>query len=135
MPLTSDAALFRTLAAKGEELVALHLMESPALDALITHFPVEGDNEVTKVRYQEPSDDAPGRVYINKTQCFEGVPPEVWEFQVGGYPVCEKWLKDRKGCRLTGQEVLHYQRIVVALRETIRLMDEIDEVIPAWPLP
>lgn len=135
VPLTSDAALFRALAAKGEELVALHLMESPALDALITCFPVEGDNEVTKVQYQEPSDDAPGRVHINKTQYFEGVPPEVWEFQVGGYQVCEKWLKDRKGRRLTGQDVLHYQRMVVALRETIRLMGEIDEAIPDWPLP
>lgn len=135
VPLTSDVALFRTLAAKGEALVALHLMESPALNALITQFPVEGDNEVTKVRYQEPLDYVPGRVYINNAQYFEGVPPEVWEFQVGGYQVCEKWLKDRKGRRLTGQEVLHYQRIVVALHETIRLMGEIDEALPDWPLP
>ncbi len=135
VPLTSDAALFRALAAKGEALVALHLLESPALDALMTRFPVEGDNEVAQVRYEPPRDDAPGRVYINKTQYFEGVPPDVWEFQVGGYQVCEKWLKDRKGRRLSAQDVVHYQRVVVALAETLRLMEEIDEAIPDWPLP
>jgi predicted helicase len=134
VPLTSDLELFRALAAKGEELAALHLLESPSLEALITQFPADGDNEVTKVWYQEPHGDTPGRVYVNKTQYFEGVPPELWEFQVGGYQVCEKWLKDRRERRLSGHDVLHYQQIVVALKETIRLMGEIDEAIPDWPI-
>jgi len=78
-----------------------------------------------------------GRVYINNTQYFEGVPLEVWEFHVGGYQVCEKWLKDRKGRVLTYDDLEHYQNIVAALAETIRLMDEIDEVIEehgGWPI-
>jgi hypothetical protein len=29
--------------------------------------------------------------------------------------------------------VTHYGKIVVALKETIRLMVEIDEAIPSWP--
>ena len=67
---------------------------------------------------------------------FHGVPEEVWDFHVGGYQVCHKWLKDRKGRALSAEDVAHYQKIVVALNETIRIMAEIDEVIEdhgGWP--
>ena len=124
-----NLGLFRALAEKGEELVALHLMESPTLDHLVTTFPITGSSMVEKVRYAEP-----GRVYINKTQYFEGVQPEVWEFHIGGYQVLEKWLKDRKGRTLSYDDVTHYGKIVVALKETIRLMAEIDDIIPSWPM-
>jgi hypothetical protein len=175
LPLTSDPALFKALAEKGEELVSLHLMESPKLDNFITRFPVSGSNQVDKVRYEErrpqsrppglpasvtlreakglavpegagetarffaplrmTSSAAPrGRVYINKDQYFEGIAPEVWNFQVGGYQVLNKWLKDRKGRELSYEDIAHYQRIVVALNETIRLMAEIDELVPSWPI-
>jgi len=75
-----------------------------------------------------------GRVYINKTQYFEGIEPDVWEFQIGGYQVLHKWLKDRKGRRLTFNDMFHYQKIVVALKETMRLMEEIDGLTPVWPI-
>ena len=75
-----------------------------------------------------------GRVYINKSQYFEGVPPEVWEFRVGGYQVCDKWPKDRRGRQLSYDDLTHYQKVVVALQETIRLMEEVDEAIPGWPI-
>jgi predicted helicase len=130
MPLTSDLKLFRTLAAKGAELVALHLLESPKLDTFITEFNVKGSNEVEKVQYTD--DDQ--RVWINPKQFFGGVPKAVWEFHVGGYQVCEKWLKDRKGRKLTYEDTQHYQKTVVALSETIRLMTEIDEAISNWPI-
>jgi hypothetical protein len=68
---------------------------------------------------------------------FEGVPPEVWAFQVGGYQVCQKWLKDRKGRLLTYDDITHYQRIVAVLAETIRLMAGVDEAVAArggWPI-
>ncbi len=80
---------------------------------------------------------ATGRVWINATQYFEGVAPEVWEFHIGGYQVCEKWLKDRKGRTLTYDDLTHYQQTVAALAETIRLMAAIDETIEdhgGWPL-
>jgi hypothetical protein len=147
LPLTSDRALFKALAEKGEELVALHLMESPLLNRLITGFPVADSNEVGRVRYTEPrpkgetsevSEDlgglVPGRVYINKTQYFEGIEPDVWEFQIGGYQVLHKWLKDRRGRRLSFDDLFHYQKIVVALKETMRLMEEVDGLITSWPL-
>jgi hypothetical protein len=66
---------------------------------------------------------------INKTQYFEGIPEEVYNFHIGGYQVCQKWLKDRKGRQLTEEDVEHYQKIVVALNGTIRIMNEIDAVI------
>jgi hypothetical protein len=67
-------------------------------------------------------------------QYFDGVEPEVWEFQVGGYQVCEKWLKDRRGRKLSYDDIQHYKKVVEALRETIRLMADVDRAIPKWPI-
>ncbi len=115
-------------------------MESPKLNPtnFLTRWEQPGDYTVEKVRYVEPNPKAgikSGRVYVNRKQFFEGVPKEIWEFHIGGYRVCEKWLKDRKDRKLSSDEIDHYQKIVVALSETIRLMREIDEIIPGWPLP
>jgi hypothetical protein len=77
-----------------------------------------------------------GRVYVNSACWFGGVPESAWTFQIGGYQVCEKWLKDRRGRVLSEEDIAHYQKIVTAIKETIRLMAEIDEVIEAhggWP--
>ncbi|MBN1286256.1 MAG: N-6 DNA methylase [Anaerolineae bacterium] len=139
VPLTGDKMLFADLAAFGEQLIALHLLDrqkAPALNRLTTSFPIKGDNEVASgyPKYSEPTGDTPGRVYVNKKQYFEGIEPEGWEFYVGGYQVLDKWLKDRKGRQLSWNDLQHYQRVVIALRETMRLMDEIDERIPGWPI-
>ena len=125
LPLTGNRALFFSLAGLGGELVGLHLMESPKLNDLITEFPEKGTDAVEKVQYT----DKDKRVWINPIQYFGGVPAAVWNFHIGGYQVCEKWLKDRKGRTLTYEDIQHYQKIVVALNETIRLMAEIDQVI------
>ncbi len=136
VPLISNLDLFRELCAMGKKLVALHLLESPQLTQLITRYTVPGDNFVEKgfpkfVTYEE---DQQGYVYINKKQYFEGVPKDVWEFHVGGYQVCERWLKERRGRQLCYNDLTHYQKIIVALNETIRLMAEIDQTIPEWPI-
>ncbi len=133
LPLTSDLKLFRALAAKGAELVSLHLMESPKLDNFSTTFPLKGDDIVEKVQYT----DNDKRVWINAKQYFGGVPKAVWEFHVGGYQVSEKWLKDRKGRKLTYGDIQHYQRTVSALAETRQIMAQIDSLISdhgSWPL-
>ena len=102
---------------------------------LTAHFPETGDNPIEAVRYVDPQPDShPGRVYINKTQYFDTVPPETYAFQVGGYQVCNKWLKDRKGRALSYEDITHYQKIVAALTETRRLMSAIDEAISGWLL-
>ena len=137
IPLTSQRALFFGLAELGRELVALHLVESRRLNDLQTSFPETGDNIVVKVRYVPSKEGQAGRVYINKTQYFQGVPPEAWEFMVGGYQVLHKWLKDRRKRQLSFDELLHYQKIVVALCETMRRMEQVDSLIEqrgGWPL-
>lgn len=128
IPLTSDKALFAALVGKGKELVDLHLLKSPKVENFITTYQVSGDNLVGKVRCEGD------KVWINPAQYFGGVPEQVWNFRIGGYQVCDKWLKDRKGRVLSSEDISHYQRVVVALNETIRLMREIDETIPRWPI-
>jgi predicted helicase len=120
VPYPEDAATFWRMVTYGGALRALHLMESPRLDQFITTYPASGDNVVGKIRYEA------GRAYINDTQYFEGVPESAWNFYIGGYQPAQKWLKDRKGRALKFEDILHYQRMVVALAETERLMAEID---------
>jgi Type ISP C-terminal specificity domain len=130
--LTEHLELFRALARLGGELVALHLLESPKLDQPITEFIGGRNPEVEKISWSKNT------VWVDKEQTagFKGVREDVWNFHVGGYQVCEKWLKDRKGRKLLKADIEHYQKIVVALAETIRLMKEIDELIEkhgGWP--
>lgn len=136
LPLTSDVSLFRDLCTLGDELVRLHLLEGKIIS--ITSYPVKGNNMVESARYAESQPDGtPGRIYINNQQYFEGVAPEVWGFHIGGYQVCQKWLKDRKGRPLTYEDLTHYQKIIAALAESIRLMEKIDEAIEehgGWPI-
>jgi predicted helicase len=132
LPLPGHMELFRAMAKLGGELVALHLMESSKLDKHLTKFIGSGRSEIEKISYSDKT------VWIDKerTQGFRGVPENVWNFYVGGYQVCDKWLKDRKARKLSKADIEHYNRIVVALHETIRLMAEIDKVINAhggWP--
>lgn len=140
LPLTSDAALFWRLVALGRELVAQHLLESAQAGQYITRYPVPGNNEVArrggypKYTPSNPQQAIGGRVHINEKQYFEGVPQDVWEFQVGGYKVLHKWLKDRRGRLLTFDDLTHYQKIVTALQQTMHLMAEIDRAIPQWPI-
>jgi predicted helicase len=130
IPLTADLPRFQALCCLGRELVAVHLMESPLLDEPFATFEGAGDNTVEWVRY----DEAGARVCINDSQHFANVRPDVFHFHVGGYQVLDKWLKDRKGRQLSFDDLRHYCRVVVALRETIRLMGAIDATIPGWPL-
>jgi hypothetical protein len=131
LPLTSDRALFRELAGLGARLVDLHLLRVPV--DLITGFPAGGTNEVA-TGYPK-YDEGQRRVYINKAQYVSDVAPEVWAFQVGGYQVLDKWLKDRRGRALTYDDITHYQRVVAVLSETITLMAQIDDAIGGFPLP
>ncbi len=132
LPLTADLSLFAALVNLGAELVSLHLMKSPKLSGFMTTFDIEGDNEVARgyPKYNEVK----GRVAINKRQYFGGVPPEIYDFHIGGYRVAEKWLKDRRGRKLSYDDLRHYQKIIVALSETRRVMSDIDETIPGFPI-
>jgi len=131
VPLTSKRPLFRKLCGLGARLVKLHLIEDVP-EGSVT-YPEAGDNRVDKPRYV----DSKQRVYINDTQYFGNVPAEAWGFHVGGYQVCRKWLKDRKGRQLTFDDRSHYMKAVSALVETLRVMNRIDGIISrhgGWPL-
>lgn len=135
LPLTGDRELFRSLAKVGAELAGLHLMESARLDQLVTQFIGTFGTRGPEVERVSWSRDT---VWLDKAQTtgFRGVHEAIWSFRIGGYQVCEKWLKDRKGRTLTQGDLVHYQRIVVALAETRRLTGEIDDVINrrgGWP--
>jgi hypothetical protein len=98
----------------------------------ISAFPVPGTNNVVEVNYKTQ-----GQVWINATQYFDDVPWEVWNFSIGGYQICRKWLKDRKGRVLSSTEIAQYQHIVAILATTSNVMNEIDAVIEnygGWPL-
>ncbi|NMA38651.1 MAG: DNA methyltransferase, partial [Lentisphaerae bacterium] len=124
VPFTSDAKLFKKLAALGEKLVALHLLNSPDLNPPACRFEGDGSNRVEKTGLRYVADEE--RVYINAAQHFAPVPEAVWAYQVGGYQVCEKWLKDRQERRLELDDITAYCRIVTALGLTMALQRQID---------
>jgi predicted helicase len=133
IPLTNSKLLVSALTVIGSDLVDLHTMASEKLNKPRTEFIGSRNPEVEKISWSK------NIVWIDKarTTGFKGVPEAVWHFHIGGYQVCEKWLKDRKGRTLSKDDIAHYHKIVVALSETIRLMSEIDKVIEkhgGWPL-
>lgn len=132
--LTKNKLLFKELVELGADLSSLHLMKSNYSNDFVTTYTGKGINEVETIGKNSYKD---GRLYINKHQYFEGIPEEVYNFYIGGYQVCQKWLKDRKGRTLTEDEIEHYQRIILIIRETIHLMGKIDETIEehgGWPI-
>ncbi|HEY1197902.1 MAG TPA: type ISP restriction/modification enzyme [Thermoplasmata archaeon] len=144
LPLTSSQELFAALASAGEELTELHLLRRPVTDPNPVGFPVAGTDVVDapypRFRKSTPnagSSSAPaeeGRVSINAHQYFRPVESEVWEFSVGGYRPCEKWLKDRQGRELSFDDKTHFAKIVSAIRATLRTISRIDSTIPRWPI-
>jgi len=130
VPLTSNANLFCSFCNLGNRLVNLHLLEQ-CISPLAT-YPIAGSNLVEVVRYDCDNPgvrDAKGRIWINATQYFAHVPSEVWTFSIGGYQVCQKWLKDRRRRKLSDDQLTHYLHLIAALTETTYIMREIDRVI------
>jgi len=138
VPFTDNPFFFRKLCQCGEKLVALHTLKTEGESSV--DFDVPGNNVVEQISYVPVNKETgvrQGRVHINSEQYFEGISPAVWQMRIGGYQVCEKWLKDRKGRTLTHDEIEHYQRTVSALAETRSLMAQIDSLISdhgGWPL-
>ena len=143
IPLPADIEQFRTLATLGQRLMDWHLLKDGSRPQVaptgrgsrpeiaptgrgtpsVHRFEGEGDGIVSKPRY------ADGKVWINPTQNFTDVSEEVWEYEIGAYQVCEKWLKDRRGEVLRHEDVRRYRAILVAIAETLRVMGEIDLVL------
>lgn len=122
VPYPKDKETFWKLVELGGEIRQIHLLENPVINKSITRYPETGDNKIEDIKYKN------GKVYINQSQYFENVPETVWDFYIGGYQPAQKWLKDRKNRELSYEDILHYQKIIVALNETDRLMKEIDKI-------
>ena len=125
VPFTRDYKLFIQLGKLGKQLADLHLLKTKELDKTISKFPIDGNNKVEKPKYEND------KIWVNKEQYFDGVTEQVWNYQIGGYQVCEKWLKDRKGRTLNLDEIETYCKIVTALSRTIWLQNEIDKLYEA----
>jgi predicted helicase len=135
VPYPKDQKTFWQLVKLGGEIRRIHLLESPVVSNFITKYPVGGSNQVEKVLFEISENETrdtdvstSGKVWINDEQYFADVPQVAWEFYIGGYQPAQKWLKDRKGRELQIEDILHYQKIIVALSETDRLMKEIDQI-------
>lgn len=122
VPYPKDPQIFWQLVELGGELREIHLLTNPLVEDFRSRYPIDGDNMPDKPHYKD------GKVYINEHQYFENVPQAAWEFYIGGYQPAQKWLKDRRGRKLEYSDILHYQKIIAALSQTDRLMQEIDKL-------
>lgn len=122
IPFTTNHKLFIKLGKLGKRLADLHLLKSDELNKPISKLLGKGDYKVTqRPKYEDE------KVYINGSKYFSNVKEDVWNYQIGGYQVCDKWLKDRKNRELSLDEIKKYCQIVTALRGTIELQKKIDE--------
>ncbi|MFQ5604367.1 MAG: type ISP restriction/modification enzyme, partial [bacterium] len=124
VPFTTNYAQFIKMGKYGQKLVDLHLLQSNELKMTSVRFEGQGGNKVEQVRYEA------NRVYVNQNQYFAKVAKDIWEYQIGGYQVCHKWLKDRKGRPLSLEDIKHYCKVVTALQKTIDIQTEIDKLYP-----
>jgi len=134
IPITNNLTQFRQLCILGKNLISTNLLESLIVKEFITTYPETGENRIEKGFPKYSLEKGEGRVFINSNQYFSGVPETIWSMNIGGYQVLAKWLKDRRGRQLTYDDLTHYQKVVVALSETIRITKEIDKAIPEWPI-
>ncbi|MBO1055448.1 MAG: N-6 DNA methylase [Dolichospermum sp. JUN01] len=126
VPLTSNSALFWELVIKGDKLVKYHLMKETGTE--ISTYPIPGSDIVEQVKYNENHQ----QIWINAEQYFDQVPQSIWNFYIGGYQVCQKWLKDRKGRELNFDDISHYQNIISIISETIKIMEDVDQIIDKY---
>ncbi|MCK4478389.1 N-6 DNA methylase [Candidatus Bathyarchaeota archaeon] len=126
IPFTTNSKVFTKIAKLGKKLIDLHLLKSEELRNPIAKFQGKGDNSVKRPMYNEEK----GLIYINEKQYFEGIEKGVWEYQIGDYQILYKWLKDRKGRKLSLEDIKHYCRVATALARTIEIQDEIDKLYP-----
>ncbi|KKR76870.1 MAG: Adenine specific DNA methyltransferase, partial [Candidatus Levybacteria bacterium GW2011_GWA2_40_8] len=123
IPFTKEYELFEALVEKGEQLVNLHLLKSRELNNPITKFEGKGNGSIQDVKKEN------NHVYINVNQYFQ-ISDEAWNYYIGGYQVLEKWLKDRKGIKLSLENIKHYCRMVTSISKTIEIQKEIDRLYP-----
>lgn len=130
IPIIANYECFAKLRNLGNQLVDALTLDNEATFPLITKYPVDGSN-IVEARFPLYEKDMQ-RVFINKPQYFEGISGPVWEYQLGGRQVCWEWLKERRGECLTYDEMMTYQKMVVAITHLIELSEEIDQILDEY---
>jgi predicted helicase len=134
VPYPKNADSFWPLVNIGGQIRQLHLLQSDSLKQSPVTYPQAGNNSITRKIVQKDwqllaDSSTIGRIYINDQQYFDNIPLMAWEFYIGGYQPAQKWLKDRTGRQLTTADIQHYRKMVKALLETARLMQDIDTLL------
>jgi len=124
IPIIENYNLFKILAGLGYRLVTIHLLESKELDPPTAKFQRSGNNKIDNLKYEEKQK----RLYINSQQYIEGISKDLWEYEIGGYQVCHKWIKDRKSRILSLDDIKHYCKVVTAVKKSIAIQKEIDRL-------
>ncbi|HPO63055.1 MAG TPA: N-6 DNA methylase [Candidatus Kapabacteria bacterium] len=125
---TKDKVLFEKLSELGTELIENHLLKRDYPKNEMPVFAVAGNNEVKQISYNEELQ----RLYINKTQYFENFLKSVWEYEIGGYLVFDKYLKARKEMELSYNEINHIKKVAASISKTIELQQNIDDICANW---
>lgn len=134
IPVTSNQQLFAKLSELGSKLIALHLVESPDCNDLIARSAGTGDHRINITGKNAFKNNV---LMINRDQFFEGITEEIFNFHIGGYQICTKWLRDHKDAILSKDEINHFQKIITIINHTIKLMQQIDSTIDlnnGWPI-
>lgn len=122
IPFADDTKIFEDLSKLGWQLMQAHLLKEVPVTSRVDI--TKGSGLVEKMVYDESEQ----RLYISKGQYFSPVPKDVWEFRIGNYQVLDKYLKSRKGRKLTLDEIENIQDVVKVLTFTITRMQKIDEI-------
>ena len=120
---TKDENKFKILSVLGLKLMELHRFKKNYPTNQLTKFKGEGNFIIEKIYYDEKHQ----WLYINDNQYFENVSNKIWEFEIGGYKVLNKYLKNRKNRELEYSEIYIIKKIINSISETIRIMKKIDE--------
>lgn len=129
IPFTKDKKVFEKLSILGTELIEAHLLEAE-IDSDLGDFIGRGSNIVESISYT--TEKKIGKIHINKTQYFNDVPLEVWEFQIGGYQVIDKFLKERKNRELSIDEVEKVTSIINTIAFSIEQIKKIENLTKNW---
>ncbi len=120
IPFPDKKEDFIKLVKIGNKLADLHLLKDISPNVEVSD---KVNYKVEEPRYQVTDK----RLYINQDNYFSPVSPEVWDFQLGGYKVVDKYLTYRNGRDLSFEEIRRVKEIISVLAETLILMPEIDE--------
>jgi len=124
IPFTSDYKIFSKFAELGQKLIATHLLTAYSDEEKKIGYPKEGTNVIEEIRYNEQNQ----RIHINKTQYFEGISDEEWNFYIGGHQVLGRWLKEMKERKLSLDDIRNFIKIIAFIRETIKIMQKLDDL-------